>query len=241
MQKVLSECYLLHTQPFKETSLIVRMFGKHQGRFSVVAKGVKRKQSQAIRAILQPFSLLHLEYTGKSDLKILCNVELNERQLKQSEFSNRALACGYYLNELLIRATEEWQESPHLFEAYRQSLQLLQINEATTQKTNAAQAEILRTFEVALLTDLGVAPDWTIDISGNEIKASSRYYYEDEQGFTEVVGVDNSDTGFRGEVLIALGTHDYKQDLLKECQQATQMLLRKIIGDKPLESRKLWI
>ena len=241
MQKILAESYLLHTLPFKETSLIVRMFGKHQGRFSVIAKGVKRKQSQAIRAILQPFSLLQIEYTGKSELKTLCNVELGDIQKQQSVLPSRVLACGYYLNELLIRATEEWQESPVLFEAYRKSLQSLQTSQDTRQGKRVTQAEILRTFEVALLSDLGVAPDWMIDISGYEIKPSSRYDYLEEQGFTEVKGTASLDAGFLGESLIALGTNDYKEEMLKECQRTTQMLLRKIIGDKPLESRKLWI
>jgi len=254
MQKILAESYLLHTLPFKETSLIVRMFGKHQGRFSVVAKGVKRKQSQAIRAILQPFSLLKVEYTGKSELKTLCHIELSD---EQTVLSSRSLACGYYLNELLIRSTEEWQDFPRLFTIYRKSIQLLQRSQNMTaevssgngqekelrknQQENHTFAEILRTFEVTLLAELGVVPDWINDIFGDKIKSSSRYHYVNEQGFSEVeINADYQNT-FLGESLIALGTAKYKDDLLNDCQRVTQMLLRKIIGDKPLESRKLWI
>ncbi|MCF6193983.1 MAG: DNA repair protein RecO [Kangiellaceae bacterium] len=240
MQKILSESYLLHTQPFKETSLILRMFGKHQGRFSLVAKGVKRKPSQSIRAILQPFRLLQVEFTGKSELKTLCSVEIGEQKI-HSTLSNRGLACGYYLNELLIRATEEWQESPKLFESYQKSLRLLQIDLNTNQSSSDGQAEILRAFEVALLTDSGVAPEWAFDSIGNKIESSGLYHYIDEQGFSKVKDASSYNLGFKGESLIALGTGEYKKALLKDCQQITQMLVRKIIGNKPLESRKLWI
>ena len=241
MNKKSTECYILHTRPFKETSLILNLFSRQQGRFSLLAKGVKRKNAQAKRAILQPFHLLDIEYVGRGDLKILSNVEL-KKSASVSEpigLSNRALACGYYLNELLIRSIQEWQEFEGLFQVYDKSLKALE--------SSLEYSAILRNFEVSLLEELGVAPQWLVDVKGETICSGNRYHFNPEQGFELIEKNSESDylyeqnSGFSGDAILSLGNGHYKQEVSKKCQQITQMILREIIGDKPLESRKLWL
>ena len=43
--------YVLHTYPFKETSLIVEIFSKEFGRVSLVAKGARRPKSSIERNV----------------------------------------------------------------------------------------------------------------------------------------------------------------------------------------------
>ena len=43
--------YVLHTYPFKETSLIVEIFSKVHGRISIVAKGARRPRSLGSRNV----------------------------------------------------------------------------------------------------------------------------------------------------------------------------------------------
>lgn len=241
MNKKSTECYILHTRPFKETSLILNLFSQQQGRFSLLAKGVKRKNAQAKRAILQPFNLLDIEYVGRGELKILSNVELR-KSVSESDpgsLSNRALACGYYLNELLMRSLQEWQEFEWLFQVYDESL--------TALKCSLEYSAILRNFEVSLLEELGVAPPWQVDIKGETICGDKRYHFNPEQGF-EIIEKNSGlnylyelDSGFSGDAILSLGNGHYKPEVTKKCQQITQMMLREIIGDKPLESRKLWL
>ena len=225
--------YVLHSRPYRETSLLVDLFSQSFGRFTLVAKGIKRKSSQSQRAILQPFSLLNIEYTGRSDLKTLCQVEpvgLFNR------LDGRAMACGYYVNELITRAIQEWQENQALFDHYQQVINALAVGESLTKS--------LRNFEVALLTELGVAPDWNFDISGEPIEPNRDYFFNLEQGFEQVNRsniIEQSHKRFTGAAIIALGTGHYTELEEKNCQQITQMLLRQIIGQKPLESRKLWL
>ena len=51
------QVYVLHTYPFKETSLIVEIFSKEFGRISLIAKGARRPKS-ALRGMLQSFQAL---------------------------------------------------------------------------------------------------------------------------------------------------------------------------------------
>jgi len=244
MNKDKITCYLLHSRPFKETSLITHLFSCEQGRLSLLAKGVKRKSAQGLRAVLQPFSLLEVEYVGRSDLKTLCQVEV----LKSwPSVSNRVLACGYYLNELIMRATEEWQESEELFHCYRRSLEQLQV---LSDENKRELAKVLRNFEVALLTQLGLAPDWKQDIDQKDIVADNFYHYIIEQGFAPVPEVINDNEKkqvtlqqprWLGETILSLSGGDYKPELLQSCQRLTQHLLLPVIGDKPITSRKMWL
>jgi DNA repair protein RecO (recombination protein O) len=225
--------YVLHSRPYQESSLLVDVFGQKVGRFSLLAKGIKRKTAQSQRATLQPFSQLKIEYSGKSALKVLCQVE----PVKISApIQGRALACGYYINELLIRALQEWQEMPELFEHYRNAIS--QLNNALS------LSQVLRNFEVDLLSELGVAPDWRFDIQGDEITNHHDYFFNIDHGFEKVEPttiIQQTNKRFSGAAILALAERKLFKDVEKQCQQITQMLLRQIIGQKPLESRKLWV
>ena len=242
MSKESSIAYILHARAFKETSLLLHLFSQKNGRFTVVAKGVKRKGSQAQRAILQPFNLLTVEYFGRGDMKTLSDVELISGL---APLPTRALACGYYLNELLLRSLQEWQEFESLFQSYQLAVNHLH--------SCSDFSPTLREFEVSLLDELGIAPSWDMDIMGVEISKTSRYYFVPEQGFQPVSirSNDNDEltkhslqiegTSLNGEAILSLGSKQFKTELNKSCQQITQRLLRQVIGNRPLESRKLWL
>ena len=57
--------YILHTYPFKETSLIAEIFSEKFGRIPVVAKGARRPRS-SIRGMLQPFQVLLANFSRAS-------------------------------------------------------------------------------------------------------------------------------------------------------------------------------
>jgi DNA repair protein RecO (recombination protein O) len=53
--------FVLHSYPYKETSLIVDMFTRDHGRIGVVAKGAKRPLSK-LRGVLQTFQPLSVPF-----------------------------------------------------------------------------------------------------------------------------------------------------------------------------------
>lgn len=229
-----TNAFVLHSRPFKETSLILHCFTQRFGSISVIAKGIKRKNAQSKRAILQPFNLLKISFTGKSDLKILCDSEL---LIFKPQPKANSLACCYYLNELILRALKEWQEYPELFSVYQKTIE----NICSTDGEELAK--LLRSFEIALITFLGLSPDWHCDVDDQKIDASSAYEFVSESGFRKISNMrkEQSQHILSGKTINGIAIQDYSSIDLKEAQRITQKLIRPLIGNKPLESRKMWL
>ncbi len=64
------EAYVLHTLPFRETSLLVDAFSATHGRVSLAARGARRPAS-ALRGVLLPFQKVSLSWFGKGEVKTL--------------------------------------------------------------------------------------------------------------------------------------------------------------------------
>ncbi|RPH65193.1 MAG: DNA repair protein RecO, partial [Burkholderiales bacterium] len=91
--------WLLHSTPYRETSLIVDLFTREHGRIAAVAKGAKRPRS-ALRAVLLQFQPLLVAYAGQRELRTLTGVEWTGGLAAPQ---GDALLCAFYLNELLMR------------------------------------------------------------------------------------------------------------------------------------------
>ena len=76
--------YILHTYPFKETSLLVEVFSENYGRLSLLAKGARRPRS-LLRGYLQPFQQVQGTWSGSGDLKTLFSVEWTSKYLGLQE------------------------------------------------------------------------------------------------------------------------------------------------------------
>ncbi len=138
--------YLLHSAPWRETSLIVQTFTRNCGNVALVAKGAKRPYS-VLRPVLTAFQPMSLSWTGAGDVKTLTRAEcVGIRPL-----GGRALMSAWYMNELLLRLLP--REDPHavLYDAYDMALQQL------AQGSKAAGA--LRRFEWILLNETGYGVD----------------------------------------------------------------------------------
>ena len=72
--------YVLHSYAWSESSLILDLFTRDQGRLAVAAKGAKRPYSQ-LRAVLLPFQRIHATLgrsshdEGASDVQTLRGAE----------------------------------------------------------------------------------------------------------------------------------------------------------------------
>src|SRR5262245_15282891 len=99
--------YVLHTYPFKETSLVVEAFSCGFGRVALVAKGARRRNSP-LRGALTPFQPLLLSWSGRADLKVLHRAEW---QGSKHQIAGLALICGFYLNELMLKLVA--RDDPH--------------------------------------------------------------------------------------------------------------------------------
>src|SRR5512142_3117405 len=144
--KIESEpAFVLHSYPFRETSLVLEVFSRQHGRVPLVARGARRPRS-ALRGLLMGFQPLLLSWFGKHELRTLHSAEW---QGGQPQLQGTALMCGFYLNELLLNLTARDDPHEHLFDYYRQTLQRLVHEED--------HAATLRCFEKHLLQELGYA------------------------------------------------------------------------------------
>ncbi len=78
--------FVLHSWPYKETSVIVDVLTRDYGRIALVAKGAKRPHSQ-LRSVLQTFQPLQFAWTGKSEIRVLTSAEWVGGMLPLEKFS----------------------------------------------------------------------------------------------------------------------------------------------------------
>lgn len=221
--------FVLHTYPFKETSLVVELFSRDFGRVAALAKGARRPRS-AMRGMLQAFQPLQATWSGKSELRNLHSLDWGEGLLL---LNGEALMCGFYLNELLLRLLP--REDPHeaLFNYYAQTLRYLAEGESV--------APTLRRLELKLLQELGYAVPLTQQSEGVPIVAENEYLYLPERG---AVSPNTLETGVQlsGKTLLDMARDDYSDPAtLLQSKQLMRMLLAHYLGDKPLHTRQLLI
>lgn len=221
--------YVLHTFPFKETSLVVELFTRNFGRVATTAKGARRPRS-AMRGMLQSFQPLTATWSGKLELKTLHSLEWGGGLLL---LQGEALMCGFYLNELLLRLLP--REDPHeaLFEYYSATLKTL----TTTQDL----ATTLRRFELKLLQELGYAIPLLLDENEESIIADKNYRYEAEFGACALSATKNG-VQLSGNTMLDMAKDNYiNVQTQTQSKQLMRYLLAHYLGDKPLHTRQLLI
>ncbi|PKG57224.1 DNA repair protein RecO [Shewanella sp. Choline-02u-19] len=220
--------YVLHTRPFRESSVLVNLLVDGKGRVDAVARLGGAKNS--IRSIVQPFQPIIFQLQGKSDLKNLKQVEAASPAVP---LSGDCLYSGLYLNELLIRCLTVQHSAEDLFFNYHQTLI------AMAKGFDQIQ---LRYFELALLQELGTMPSLENDPSGAFITASGFYRLDMEHGFMPVVATAfNQHKFFTGAMLVALKDQSLSAQHSTEAKKLMRQLLAPTLGDKPLHSRSLFI
>ena len=97
-RQVQQPAFVLHSYPYRETSLLVEVFTRRHGRLVLVARGARRPRS-AMRGSLLAFQPVLLAWSGRSEVRSLHSAEWRGGQ---PLLSGDALLCGFYLNELMI-------------------------------------------------------------------------------------------------------------------------------------------
>ena len=167
--------FILHGYPYSETSLLLEVFTRDHGRVPLIAKGAKRPHS-SWRGVLLAFQPLLLSWSGRGDVKTLTGAEW---QGGLPMLSGSALACGFYVNELLLKLLAREDAHPRLFDAYRSTLDGL----ATRLPGAPDHAACLRRFELRLLSELGYGLSLTREADGmRAVEPATRYHYVFERG-----------------------------------------------------------
>ena len=222
--------WVLHTYPWRETSLIVEIFARDHGRVALVAKGARRPHSQ-LRGVLLAFQPLWMDWSGGGEVKTLVRAEW---QGGQPLLIGRALICGYYLNELLVRLTAREDAHPRLFDAYAEAVRALGRGEP--------ESPILRRFELALLQELGYGLQLDADADGVPVRPELRYAYIIERGAVPLdeYGIDDASV-VAGRVLLDMARGDFREpETLAGAKALMRRLIQHYLGGQVLQSRRVF-
>ena len=222
------QAWLLHRRPYKERSVIARFLVEDHGIVAVVAQGVRQSRSR-LAPSLQPFHRLLVRWRGRGELKTLTDLELDRHVFLTGE----RLYCGFYINELLLRAILPGQLVEGVAPLYQATLSELQ--------QNTPLEPLLRSFELDLLELCGYAPPLTWEaVNGDDLQDGASYRFVPGQGLI----LANQQAGpccYSTELLRALAERDFTNP---EYYPGFKRLLRQamatLIGERPLQSRMLF-
>lgn len=223
--------FIIHHHDYSETSLLLELLTRDYGRVGVIAKGARRSRSGK-RALLNPFSPLLLSWSGRGELGVVTEIESNGLPLG---LKGESIYCGFYLNELMLRLLHRHDAHEALFNGYQRCLQTLQ----TGQVNDAA----LRAFEVLMLQELGYGLVLDHNTADNmTIQPDLRYEYIADSGPRPLNAGEVAVRGVEvhGTTLLALAAGDMGEaDTLRELKILMRYVLKRHLGDRPLNSRKL--
>lgn len=168
--------YVLHQHDWSETSLIVELFTRSQGRVVVAAKGAKRPTSN-FRAVLLPFQpiLAQLGKAPADEAAEIYNLRSAEWAGGQPLLGAAAMFSGFYANELLLKLLARQDPHPVLFDAYADTLAAL--------GAGGDEAPALRAFELVLLRELGWLPELSsATLTAEALRPEGRYTLQAEAG-----------------------------------------------------------
>lgn len=231
MRREFEPGYILHTRPYRDTSIIIDFLSRDHGRVSLLAKGARSAKSRQ-RQFLQPFTPLLLSWQGRGELKTLTQAEATGPSFG---LRGSGLYAAFYLNELTIRLFSQQDQHTHLLPSYELALsRLVQIESVL------AVEPVLRSFELSMLQLLGYGLDLSTDADGNPIRSGQLYCYIPEHGF--VMSVADADCLLiPAEHLRAMAADEWADPaVLRSAKLLLRGLLSPLLGSRPLQSRALF-
>ncbi len=223
--------YVLHSTPYRETSLVAQLLTRHHGRVAAVAKGAKRPYSP-LRQVLGSLQPLRVGYSGRGEVKTLTGASWvgGQRPLRGA-----ALLSGFYLNELLLKLLA--REDPHetLFDGYAETLARLAAGEPAERA--------LRRFERLLLRETGAGMLFDATVDGDAIDPEQRYVAIAQYGVRPARAHELHEPGcVHGRTLLELeaGRLDDARTL-SEAKPLLRGLLNHALSGRPVATRQLLI
>ena len=233
----MDRAYVLHTYPYRETSLILQAWTEKHGRMGLVAKGARRPKS-AHRSLLVPFQPLSIDWFGRGELRTL---KTAEPAAPATPLSGQSLLSAFYLNELLLKLTH--RDDPHegLFDAYDQAIS--ELRRISREMGKIGVEVVLRRFELRMLQELGYAVELAHEVrTGEPIDAAREYWYVAERGpvASEGEGAMANAVKLRGLTLIDLERGRFEEPAtVAQAKQLMRLLINHSLNGQELATRAL--
>lgn len=225
----MTRAFVLHTRPWRDTSLLVEWLTEDFGRITTYQRGARARGKKSSPRPMA-FQCVQMILAGRGDMKTATQIEpAGALQLLQGQ----SLAVGFYLNELLLRALHRHEPVPVLFSVYAERL-------AELADPSVDFGQVVRGFERDLLTELGVGIDWHLTADTLEpINPQASYWLAPEEGILQQRGRGYPVSGIVLQAIAenrALTGSDHR----REARNLLQSLLAPHVGSAPFHSRALW-
>lgn len=229
------DAVVLHARPYQENDALCELFTDQHGRVAGVVKNIRSGKSPK-KALIQPFQGVSVKWRGRGELKSFSHLEAVP--LLSVFLQGKAALCGLYINELMVRLLKQFDPHPGLFKQYLHCLIALKGAEHVEPP--------LRVFESALLQALGYAPDWSShSLTGEALDAGTNYFYDPLQGIIDAPLSPSPRVQralFSGASLLNVAAMDYSSaTTLADAKRLMRIALGAQLGEKPLQSRKLFL
>ncbi len=209
---ILQPAYVLHSTPYRDTSVLLEVFTPDHGRIGLVARGVRSAKSR-LRGVLQPFRPLLISWYSKGDLGTLTTAELQvEKGDTNTRLGGSCASCDVHGSTSVAVGgrTEKSDRSPYLGVlpgAERALMSGFYLNELLLRllhrhdphpalfhsydlalrklvlEDDVILQQALRIFEKELLQDIGYGLVLDRDvITGEPVTAEGMYRYHLEKG-----------------------------------------------------------
>lgn len=207
----------LRAKPYKENGQLLDLFSAQTGVLRAVAHG-SLKPSSPLKGVLQPFCLAQATIAQGKGMPIVKNATL----VRAFNFVPPVSFCAQYLNELVFFLLEKEVPQPGIFGWYVDALCSLESGEDAMEPT-------LRTFEMAVLDDIGYGLELERDCEGKRLSSTSYYSFDPGVGLVPR-GAENSETEFfTGASLSAMAKRDFAE---KDARTAAKKICRRAIAER---------
>lgn len=226
----LHPAFILHSRPYRDTSVIIDAFTCDYGRISMVVRGGRANRSRW-QGRLQPFRPLLISWSGRSELATMTELETQSNSIP---LKGLAMMSGFYLNELMQRLLQSHDPHPQLFSYYQITLENLSQNPELLELN-------LRQYECRLLDELGYGLNLLSEFeSGAAVRSDQEYCYHLQQG-VRPLGIGHcSGIKISGTTLLALADQlPHNEDTLMQAKRLLRAELHMHLGDKPLKTREM--
>lgn len=230
------DAWLLHSRPFRETSLLLDLLTLEHGRLSAVARGARSSKGRQ-RVLLQPFVALRITVSGNNELRTLHAAEV---AAPAPRLQGERLIAGLYLNELLVKLLQGHEPEPRVFHAYAQTLASL--------GAGGEVEPLLRNFELCLLESLGYGLQFEQDAdSGEVLEPDAWYYLQAGSGFVRQLQAPADEAAARqaglypGVVLLDMAAGDFSAaGTRRHAKRLLRQVLQQHLDGKEIVSRRLF-
>ena len=223
--------FILHSRPWRESSLLIEALTAAHGRIGLLGRGVQGPKKQVLRAALQPLQYVRIDAVQRGELAQLRAAEALDAA---PGLAGEATLAAFYVNELVLRLAPRGDPQPELFDAYALMRERL--------RGRGTLAWTLRRFERDLLDALGVGFDFASDGDGEAIDPAARYRIDPEHGPRRLLSDrghgDRSDaaTGRALLLLAEAGDTPPGGDDLAGLRRTLRRVLAHHLGGRPLKS-----